>query len=97
MDGDINHMKLQLNIREKNTVEQATREHIEYLQAISAKVGSEADLTEDELLTLDGLLSGEFARVGLGDDDEPTDYGTSLDEIVGRIAQISSEARESEN
>lgn len=46
------------------------------------KVGKEI-LTEEELERLRDLVSDEFAKVGLQDNDEPNPQGIVLDDIMG--------------
>lgn len=49
-----------------------------------AKVGNQR-LTVQEREALRGVLADELTAVGLDEDDEPTDYGRELDELIGRL------------
>lgn len=43
-------------------------------------------LTNDEREQLRGALVEEFTSMGLRADDEPTDYGRQVDDLIGRLA-----------
>ena len=43
-------------------------------------------LTGDEREELRGALVEEMTSAGLSADDEPTDYGRCLDDLIGRLA-----------
>jgi hypothetical protein len=42
-------------------------------------------LTSDEREELRGALAEELTAAGLGTDDEPTDYGRRVDDLIGRL------------
>jgi hypothetical protein len=43
-------------------------------------------LTSDEREELRGALVEELTSAGLRADDEPTDYGRRIDDLIGRLA-----------
>jgi hypothetical protein len=43
-------------------------------------------LAQDEREELRGALVEEMTSAGLRADDEPTDYGRRLDDLIGRLA-----------
>src|SRR4029077_7350359 len=45
-------------------------------------------LTSDEREELRGTLSEELTAAGLDADDEPTDYGSRLDDLIGRLGAL---------
>lgn len=72
---------------EQELLQRAVAEHSAELLPLVSEVGLRP-LTRDEREELRGALAEELTSAGLGADDEPTDYGRELDDLIGRLAGL---------
>jgi hypothetical protein len=70
---------------EQELLRHAVAEHKATLLPLLSDVGHRP-LTGDEREELRGALAEELTAAGLGADDEPTDYGRRVDDLIGRLA-----------
>jgi hypothetical protein len=70
---------------EQKLLHHAVAEHNAELLPLLSEVGHRP-LTSDEREELRGALVEELTSAGLRADDEPTDYGRQVDDLIGRLA-----------
>ncbi len=69
---------------ELQVVEGVIRSRFDYLKSCLENLKQDKISTDDRT-ALVNVLSEEFARSGLGIDDEPNDFGKEIDEIIGKL------------
>ena len=72
---------------EQELLRHAVITHDSRLLPVLSEVGRRP-LTRDEREELRGALSDEMVTAGLTTDDEPTDYGRRLDDLIGRLGDL---------
>jgi hypothetical protein len=70
---------------ERELLNHAVAERNAELLPLLSEVGHRP-LTSDEREALRGALAEELTSSGLTADDEPTDYGRRIDDLIGRLA-----------
>jgi hypothetical protein len=76
-----------LSENEQELLRHAVIAHDSKLLPVLAEIGRRP-LTRDEREELRGTLSDEMVTAGLAVDDEPTDYGRRLDDLIGRLGAL---------
>jgi hypothetical protein len=69
---------------EQELLRRAVAERNSKLLPLLSEIGRRP-LTGDEREELRGALAEELTAAGLGKDDEPTDYGRRVDDLIGRL------------
>lgn len=69
---------------EQDLLHHAVTEHNSKLLPLLSELGRRP-LTSDEREDLRGALAEEMTSVGLDLDDEPTDHGRRLDDLIGKL------------
>lgn len=69
---------------EQELLRHAVVEHNFGLLPVLSEIGRRP-ITSDEREELRGALAEELTTAGLSAEDEPTDYGRRLDDLIGRL------------